>query len=202
MEISLQLYQVDFTVDEKIGNIEDQLLYSVNRLLVISERLAFETQTLKLKEALFHLEFQIENYLYRAYEMRERVILLAGAIYGSLKFARTVKRDSARTVFIDAFNKKLPGLGKPLYDTIIALEDCGDIKNINNQVGSFFIKSDIVGNNEVLNTKDLDLTEIEPHVRNEMQRIATAYQKRIEQINTSVHLLIDLLKSRSLNLRK
>jgi hypothetical protein len=95
----LEFYWYETKPGEEAGTAWGQLAGASHRLLFVCQEMESSNSDAIIEHALERLEYHMENYLVRVYELRERAVALAAALDGRAELARQLKsarhRDSA-----------------------------------------------------------------------------------------------------------
>lgn len=197
---TLELYWVDIDPKEEVGRYWGQVAGSTHRLLFIVD--ALETLLLQekyLTTATRLLKYHIENYLYRVYELRERLTHLLSAItgrnLGALKSSSRPKRARALRKLEETAPHLLPSSRRifRLLDEDILLRNRHTHKNF--LALGFYTGADVYDPCDVL---EIDLAGspkekavFEEHLRRAIRRVVTEYSHRVNSINKETWGLLE-----------
>jgi hypothetical protein len=101
----LELYWYEGVPGEEQARAWGQLVGSVHRLHEVGDELRSATRLRDVRSRLRRIAFAIENYLSRAFELRERSIRLLALVTGDEKGAKLVRHPNQRA---QAFRRLMP----------------------------------------------------------------------------------------------
>jgi hypothetical protein len=93
---ALQWYWYEIKHDEVVGSAWGQFVAAIHRVLDIDEELADALRQRDVRRRIRRITRIIESYLHRAYELRERAIILLGTVSGDAAAAKASKKPSKR----------------------------------------------------------------------------------------------------------
>lgn len=108
----LELYWYELTPGEERGASSGELVGSVHRLYEVQDELQSATRLRDVRARLRRVAFAVENYLSRAFELRERSIRLLALVTGDEKGAKQVRHPERRTRAFHGLMPKAPILVK------------------------------------------------------------------------------------------
>lgn len=104
----LELYWYEVLPGEKHGALWGQLVGSVHRLYEVLDELESATRLRDLRARLRRVAYAVENYLYRAFELRERSIRLLTLVTGDEKGVCQVRHPEQRTAAFHRLGPRAP----------------------------------------------------------------------------------------------
>lgn len=197
MPCSLQLYTLDFYPHEAVGKYWAELLGAMNRLRYIYEVLPVSRRKIKIENLLDHLQMSIESFLYRTYELRERVVLLTLSIIGPLskeesrRLSTLLKDPRQREPLIQQISKRTPDITESLQSLFFVLDIEGEIESRNKHTHNRFLELGLVTDDDIYNPWDalLDLKQgsqerhkLESLLRKEVAKTAKEHQRKINKV--------------------
>jgi hypothetical protein len=205
---SLQFYWYEIKPDEQVGSRWAQIIVAVHRLRFVCDELIEsipESVGPEIEKTLQRLAYNAENYLIRAYELRERVVSLlvvfSGASTKEAKgaIARNLKNSKTRTSTIGDICKAFPKVARPSERLLVALED--DIKLRNFHTHDIFLAIGLWTGNDIFDPADalVDL-DSQPKSRKRLEvllckgakRLARQYERKADRV---IYLAMALVKA-------
>jgi hypothetical protein len=203
MDASLQFYWYEIKPDEQLGSRWAQVIGATDRLRFVCDELMQSATEPGIEKALERLVYNAENYLIRAYELRERVVsliaTLSGAsIRGAQQIAGDLKSADKRQPAIANVRKTLPAVAGPLARLLAALDD--DIKLRNFHTHDTFLQIGLWTGYDIYDPADvlLDL-QSQPKARNRLEallrkgakRLARDYERKADRVVRSAMALVN-----------
>jgi hypothetical protein len=204
MDASLQFYWYEIKPDEQLGARWAQVIGATHRLRFVCDELTESATESEIEKALERLVYNTENYLVRAYELRERVVSLIATLSGASsggaqQIARDLKSAEKRKSAIANVHKILPGVASPLERLLAALDD--DIKLRNFHTHDTFLQIGLWTGNDIYDPADalLDLQSqpkakkrLEALLRKGAKHLAREYERKADRV---IRLAMALVKS-------
>jgi hypothetical protein len=149
-----------------------QLAGAAHRLLFVREELEACTSDPNIETVLMRLEYHMENYLVRIYELRERTVSLAAVIIGDVQIARLLKSKRQRSTALRMIQNYGSALSQSL-ETLLARLD-SDIALRNRHTHDTFLSIVICVDNDIYDPADalMDLGH-DPDARLELVRLSS-----------------------------
>jgi hypothetical protein len=155
----LEFYWYETKPGEEAGAAWGQLAGAAHRLRFVCDELEACAADAELELVLGRLEYHMENYLVRVYELRERAVSLAAATSGQTKIDGRLKDTKKRTAALQS----LKGVGRVFVEaleTLLASLDA-DIALRNQHTHNKFLSVGICTDNDIYDPADalLDFSE-------------------------------------------
>jgi hypothetical protein len=126
---SLQFYWYEFHPSEKVDQYWGQLAGSTHRLVFLREELESVGKEEDIDLALSRLEYHMENYLSRVYELRDRVFSLVSAVTSSKKTVEALRYQKKRSNALRSLQAKANGIVQPLEYLLKLLDEDIGLRN-------------------------------------------------------------------------
>jgi hypothetical protein len=202
MDASLQFYWYESKPDEQLGSLWAQVIGATDRLRFVCDELMESVTEPEIEKALERLAYDAENYLIRAYELRERVVSLIATLSGTSsrgaqQMAGDLKSADKRQPAIANVRKTLPTVAGPLARLLAALDD--DIKLRNFHTHDTFLQIGLWTGNDIYDPADvlLDLQSqpkarkrLETLLRKGAKRLAREYKRKADRVIRSAMALV------------
>lgn len=197
MDTLLQFYWDETKPSEKLRKRWGQLAGAMHRLRYVSDELGAVTGCSDINDLLERLQYHAENYLIRAYELRERVVGLAASICAESKVAGKLKSKEKRKEALQKIGATAPSLVEPLERLLSAIEH--DIELRTPHTHHTFLALGLWTGSDIYDPQDalIDLQGkpdehawLEDFLKKEAKRLAEEYHgKATEVINATMALL-------------
>ncbi len=125
----LQFYWYETNPNTKTAEYWGQLVGSVHRLKFIAEELESLYNKQDINTTLNHLEYHIENYLVRIYELRDRLFSLVTAITGDKKTVDNLRHLDKRPDALIALQAKDKKITQLLDELLVILDEDVHLRN-------------------------------------------------------------------------
>jgi hypothetical protein len=126
---SLQFYWYESYPSEKVDQYIGQLAGSTNRLVFLREELESVCKEKDIDLALSRLEYHMENYLSRVYELRDRVFSLVSVVASSKKTVEALRHQEKRSNALRSIQAKVNGIVQPLEYLLKLLDEDIGLRN-------------------------------------------------------------------------
>lgn len=155
----LEFYWYETKPGEKAGAAWGQLAGAAHRLHFVCEELAECASADKIELVLRRLEYHMENYLVRVYELRERAVSLAAATSGRTEIAGLLKSKRKRSAALQSIQGIGSAFAEALETLLVSLD--ADIALRNQHTHDKFLSVGIWTDNDIFDPADalLDLSE-------------------------------------------
>ena len=204
----LRFYWSKITPDQQLGARWAQLIGARRRLQFVCDELRESSTEPEIEKALDRLAYNAQNYLIRAYELRERVVSLIAMLSTNesnrkaKQFAGELKKAETRTSAIAHVRKTLPKVATPLRRLLAALDKDIELRNVHTH--DMFLCIGMWTGDDRFDPYDpydalLDL-EYQPKTRKDLEallrkgikRLARKYQQKADCIIKLVTVLVEL----------
>ena len=178
----------------KVGQTPDtwwgQLAGSTHRLITIAEHLDNIQSRRNVDQALNELNYHLENYFVRVYELRERVVGYLTAVTADPQTIRNLKHGNKRKEALKALRGRLPMTIDSLTALLNLLDD--EIKIRNTHTHEQFLNIVLDTGEEMFDPRDalVDLEKdsrarrkLAGFLRNEIRRLAEMYSDRARTVH-------------------
>jgi hypothetical protein len=201
MATRLQFYCYEIKSDEQLDARWAQAVGAMHRLRCVCDELTESATDPKIERTLERLAYNVENYLVRTYELRERIICfvatLSGASsQGARRIGRNLKSAEKRKLAIANVREVLPKMASPLESLLDLLDN--DINMRNFHTHDTFLQIGMWAENDVHDPADalLDLhgqarKRLETFLRKEARRFAREYERKADRIIRSATALVE-----------
>jgi hypothetical protein len=183
MDASPQFYWYEIKPDEQLGARWAQVIGAIHRLRFICDELMESATEPEIEKALERLAYNAENYLIRAYELREQVVSLIATLSGASsrgtqQIAGDLKSAEKRQPAIANVRNILPKVAGPLARLLAALDD--DIKLRNFHPHNTFLQIGLWTGNDIYDPADalVDL-QSQPKARKRLEALLRKGAKRL-----------------------
>ena len=195
----LQFYWYEVKPIEVKGAAWGQFVGSIHRLLDIDEELTDALRQRDIRKRLRRLTRITESYLYRAYELRERVVNLLAVVSGDVALAKATKNPKKRANAL----KKIQGSHGAISSGVDLLmgELDDDIFNRNTHTHEQFLNLGLFTCNGPFDPEDV-LMELENRpdeyramtalLRREARKLADEYRTRIRSVRDAAFALAEI----------
>jgi hypothetical protein len=202
MDASLQFYWYEIKPDEQLGARWAQVIGAMHRLRFVCDELTESATEPEIEKALERLTYNAENYLIRAYELRERVVSLIATLSGASsrgaqQIAGDLKSVEKRKPAIANVRNTLPKVASPLERLLAALDD--DIKLRNFHTHDTFLQIGLWTGNDIYDPADalVDL-QSQPKARKRLDALlrkgakllAREYERKADRVIRSAMALV------------
>ncbi len=194
----LEFYWWETKPGEERGTWWGQLAGGAHRLYVLVEALDSTCQERNIERALTHLVYHVENYLIRAYELRERLLGLLAIVTGQQETVQKLKRPKGRAAALATLRSK-PARGLREAERILNLLD-DDVHMRNMHTHRQYLSLGLYTGDDIFDPGDalLELEnrpkereEFEEFLRGAIDRMARDYRDRL---TTLAQAIWDFLK--------
>jgi hypothetical protein len=155
----LQFYWYETKPGEEARSAWGQLVGAAHRLRFVCDELEACTSDFNLERLLRRLEYHMENYLVRVYELRERAVSLAAAISGRSEIAGLLKSKRNRGAALQIIQQMGGAFAGALETLLLSLD--ADIALRNQHTHDKFLSVGICTDNDIFDPADalLDSSE-------------------------------------------
>lgn len=197
LPVGLHFYWYEPEQSENHPHYWAQLCSSMHRLRFVCEELNTINKVSDINEALYRLEYHMENYLNRIYELRERSAKLLKAFSGAGDI-RKLKGKGTRKDEVERILPNNPEIWSQYLDLLSLLDDDIDLRN-NNTHNTFlslgyFTKFDIYNSHDLLIESQAQSTEYDKLVQEFKEAIDQKIHCYENKINKIIELADSLLK--------
>ena len=185
MTTSLQFYWYEIRPSEELGKRRGQLAGAMHRLGFVCGELASVLDATDINEMLDRLQYHAENYLIRAYELRERAVFLVAGLCGDKSLAKFLKDPRRRVEALAQVSAKSPSFVEPLDRLLMALDHDVELRNFHTH--NTFLSLGLWTGDDIYDPQDalLDLEnrpdereELESFLRDEAKLLVTEYAEK------------------------
>jgi len=178
----LEFYWYETKPGEEAGTAWGQLAGASHRLHFVCQEMESCPSDATVEHALERLEYHMENYLVRVYELRERAVALAAALDGSAEVARQLKSARHRDSVLQKLKERGASFTEEVGRLLSKLD--ADIALRNQHTHDNFLSVGIWTEDDIYDPADalLDLsTQSDAHealkefLKEEMQRLVDEY---------------------------
>lgn len=189
---SLQLYCYEIDPTTEIVEYHGELTISINRLMYITEELESLHSQQDITVILNHLEYHIENYLVRIYELRERVFNLLIAITGDKKTVDKLRHLDQRPNALITLQQKEKTIVQLIKQLLLILDE--DIEMRNHQTHRIFLKLGFWDGYDIYNPEDVLVDmQRDPEAKRNFEKILfSAVDSAIKSYQTKVDNITQL----------
>ncbi len=175
----LEFYWYETNPGEEAGTAWGQLAGASHRLHFVCQEMESCPSDAIIEHGLERLEYHMENYLVRVYELRERAVALATALDGSAEVARQLKSARNRDSALRALKERGAAFTGEVERLLSELD--ADIALRNQHTHDKFLSVGIWTENDIYDPADalLDLSSrpdaqqvLREFLKEEMQRLA------------------------------
>jgi hypothetical protein len=200
----LQFYWYETDPNTKTAEYWGQLVGSTHRLRFITEQLESLHNEQDLNTVLNYLEYHIENYLIRIYELRERLFSLVTAITGDEKTVNKLRHLDKRSDALIALRAKDEKIIQLLEQLLISLDEDVQLRNFHTH--NIFLKLGFWDDYDIYDPHDIlvDMqsdpetkSRFEINLWQAIRRAIECYQTKIDKI---IQVAITLLKEAENNI--
>jgi hypothetical protein len=204
-EPGLYLYWVDKKPGEKMKPGEEgatwwgQLAGSMHRLASVREELEALRMQRHVERAMRRLESQVESYLFRVYQLRERALrLLASRTHQKKDIIRELERPKRRNYALSRLKPIAPELTDAVEHLLSLLDD--DIGLRNKHTHDFYLNLGLYTGSDIYDPYDalLDVSEkpasrreLETLLRREVKKTAQRYVHKVEALLEAVKKVLE-----------
>ncbi len=191
--------QRDIRPNDVKGAAWGQFVGSIHRLRDIDEELTDALRKRDIRKRLHRVTRIIESYLYRAYELRERVVNLLAVVSGDAAAAKATKHPPSRAKALSKIQRSHLAFCEGVDRLMNMLQDDMDLRNEHTH-GHFLSLGLMVGNGPY-DPEDV-LTELESQpdeyramtalLRKETKRLADEYRTRIRSVRDAAFALAEI----------
>ncbi|RCJ40933.1 hypothetical protein A6770_36975 [Nostoc minutum NIES-26] len=174
LPVGLHFYWYEAQQSEKHPHYWAQLCSSMHRLRFVCEELNTIYNASDINEALYRLEYHMENYLNRIYELRERAAQLLKAFSGSGDIGK-FKGKATRKDEVERILPNNPEICSQYLDLLSLLDD--DINLRNKNTHNTFLSLGYFNGFDIYNSHDL-LIELQAH--------SIQYDKFVEELKEAI----------------
>ncbi|MCP6763272.1 MAG: hypothetical protein NHB32_31855 [Fischerella sp. CENA71] len=130
LPVGLRFYWYESEKWEKLPQYWAELCGSMHRLVFVREQFNTINEVSDISEALHRLEYHMENYLIRIYELRERALKLLEAFCGEKNIGK-LKQKERRKDEVEKILPNNPEISSQYLDLLSILDDDIELRNQN-----------------------------------------------------------------------
>jgi hypothetical protein len=129
MSSRLEFYWYETKPGEEAGAAWGQLAGASHRLHFVCEELAACKSEAKIELVLERVEYHMENYLVRVYELRQRAVFLDAAVAGRAEIAGRLKSMRKRSAALQSLWDRGDAFGETLETLLVSLDADISLRN-------------------------------------------------------------------------
>jgi hypothetical protein len=176
---------------EELGRRWGQLAGAMHRLSFAIEELHAVAEASEVENVVRRLEYHLENYFYRSYELRERASGLITTIHPSqAAVVGRLKNPTKRAAALALLERTAPGLGRIMESLLEATDEAVQIRNLHTH--DTFLRLGLLTDHGLYDPVDA-LTvdapgrpelrrQLETDLRKEAGRIGREYEKKARKV--------------------
>lgn len=187
----LELFWEETQPGEELGRRWGQLAGAMHRLCFAIEELHAVADASEVESVVRRLEYHLENYFYRSYELRERASKLITTIHPSqTAVVGRLKKPTKRAAAVALLERTAPGLGRIMESLLEATDEAVQIRNLHTH--DTFLRLGLLTDHGLYDPVDvltIDVPEepslrrrLEADLRNEAQRMGREYEKKARRV--------------------
>lgn len=199
MSKKLKLFWYDKKTGEEVQQSWGQVAGSMHRLLFVREELNLVLGSDDIDYFLDKLQYHIENYLFRAYELRERTVILIEEIAKIKKLGVRLKNKNKRPNALSEILCLKPELVEPTRELLSLLDSDLELRNFHTHETflslGLWIESNIFDPKDALidlKSNRNDHKKMENFLRDEMKLLASEYATKIDRIAKNTYSLLEI----------